>query len=466
MRRGFVVLALVALVAAGAFAATAWVAGGDDRAPTPTVTAPPPLARLTIIFPEGFTIREMADRVAAVRGIAIRKRGVTPRLTRDGYLRAVDRAVAPPRFRKDMTRDSIEGFLFPASYEFTQRTTARELVADQLTAFRQRFRTVDLSYSRSKNLTPYDVLIIASMIEKETAVPRERRLVAAVIYNRLRNRMPLGIDATIRYGLDIPGTESLTKAALRSKSPFNTRLRPWPAADADREPRPRLDPGRREPRARRLPLLRPQAEVALALLHGGRDRLPPQGLPVRLRLRLMSTVAPACGFALGADVLPRPLDQRAEHVAEVVGRLAIGVEPLGREELASRPLVLVTGLEAGEQPPVDVVDAHDVRIGRSGRICDPDRPYRDTPCVPGYVRAAQAPPRGSREPSHDRDPRHDDARRPARLADLALAVAADAERRVRGARARLGLRAAADAAGAARRRRARARGGWASPART
>jgi len=214
------------VVGVGAFAAAAWVAGGEDHAPTPTVTAPPPLARLTIIFPEGFTIRDMADRVAAVRGIAIAKRGVTPRLTRAGYLRAVDQATAPPRFRKDMTRDSLEGFLFPASYEFTQKTTARELVADQLAAFRQRFRTVDLSYARSKNLTPYDVLIIASMIEKETAVPRERRLVAAVIYNRLRHRMPLGIDATIRYGLDIPGTESLTKAALRSESPYNTRLRP------------------------------------------------------------------------------------------------------------------------------------------------------------------------------------------------------------------------------------------------
>jgi uncharacterized YceG family protein len=83
-----------------------------------------------------------------------------------------------------------------------------------------------MRYARSKNLTPYDVLIIASMIEKETAVPRERRLVAAVIYNRLHNRMPLGIDATIRYGLHIPGTESLTKQALRSTSPYNTRLRP------------------------------------------------------------------------------------------------------------------------------------------------------------------------------------------------------------------------------------------------
>ncbi len=225
MSRWLALLAAVGLVAAGAFAVTAWVSGGDqDQAPV--TTAPQPLARLRIIFPEGFTVAEMADRVAAVRRIAIARRGVTPRLTRAGYLRAVDAARAPARFRSDMTRDSLEGFLFPASYEFTQRTTARELVADQLRAFRQRFRRVDLSYARSKNLTPYDVLIIASMIEKETAVPRERRLVAAVIYNRLRNRMPLGIDATIRYGLDIPGTKSLTKAALRSSSPYNTRLRP------------------------------------------------------------------------------------------------------------------------------------------------------------------------------------------------------------------------------------------------
>jgi uncharacterized YceG family protein len=223
MRRALAVLVLVVLVGVGAFAAAAWVGGGDE-APAPTTTAPPSLARLTIIFPEGFTIREMAERVAAVRRIAIRKRGVTPLITRRGYLRAVDRAVAPPRFRKDLTRDSLEGFLFPASYEFTQKTTARELVADQLAAFRLRFGRVDLAYSRSKNLTPYDVLIIASMIEKETAVPRERRLVSAVIYNRLRNRMPLGIDATIRYGLDIPGTKSLTKAALRSPSPYNTRI--------------------------------------------------------------------------------------------------------------------------------------------------------------------------------------------------------------------------------------------------
>ena len=228
MRRAVALVVVAALVALGAFAATAWISGGDDEAaaPPPTTTGPPPLERLKIIFPEGFTVRDMADRVAAVRQIAIDKRGVTPRLTRAAYLRAIQEALPPPRFRKDAKRGSLEGFLFPALYEFTQATTARELVADQLTAFRQRFGSVDLRYARSKNLTPYDILIIASMIEKETAVPSERRLVAAVIYNRLRNRMPLGIDATIRYGLDIPGTESLTKEALRSDSPYNTRLRP------------------------------------------------------------------------------------------------------------------------------------------------------------------------------------------------------------------------------------------------
>jgi uncharacterized YceG family protein len=225
LTRWLALVAAVGVVAVGVFAATAWVAGGGDDPPAPTTTAASPLARLRIIFPEGFTVAEMADRVAAVRDIAIAKRGVTPRLTKAAYLRAVDAAKAPARFRKDMKRDSLEGFLFPALYEFTQTTTARELVADQLRAFQQRFRGVDLSYARSKNLTPYDVLTIASMIEKETAVPRERRLVSAVIYNRLRNRMPLGIDATIRYGLDIPGTESLTKEALRSNTPYNTRLR-------------------------------------------------------------------------------------------------------------------------------------------------------------------------------------------------------------------------------------------------
>ena len=131
----------------------------------------------------------------------------------------------PAEFRKDWKLSSIEGFLFPATYEFTKLTSSPRLVSDQLRAFRRSWRKVDLRYARSKNLTPYDVLIIASMIEKETVVASERRLVAAVIYNRLRNRMPLGIDATIRYGRDVPGTEPLKQSDIESDSPYNTRRR-------------------------------------------------------------------------------------------------------------------------------------------------------------------------------------------------------------------------------------------------
>ena len=213
-----------------------FVAGcGGDPPPPVTTEAAPAVERLRIIFPEGLNVSEMGARVAAVRKIAIAKRGVTPKLTRARYLDAVSLARPPKPFLEDWKRGSMEGFLFPALYEFTQFTSGRELVSDQLTAFRRAFARVNLSYARSKNLTPYDVLKIASMIEKETVAPGERKLVSAVIYNRLRNKMPLGIDATIRYGLNIPGTKSLTKSAIRSDNPYNSRrfpgLPPTPVAN-------------------------------------------------------------------------------------------------------------------------------------------------------------------------------------------------------------------------------------------
>jgi UPF0755 protein len=214
---------LLALLAAVAALAASGCAGSDDSPPADTT--PAPLVTLRIIFPEGFTRREMADRVDAVRQIAIDKRGVTPLITRTGYLAASGSAVPPPEFRKDWKLSSIEGFLFPATYEFTKLTSSGRLVGDQLRAFRRNWRKVDMRYARSKNLTPYDVLIIASMIEKEAVAPQERKLIAAVVYNRLRNRMPLGIDATIRYGRNVPGTEPLKQSDLRSNNAYNTRRR-------------------------------------------------------------------------------------------------------------------------------------------------------------------------------------------------------------------------------------------------
>jgi uncharacterized YceG family protein len=198
--------------------------GGEDEQTTPatTVAVPKPVI-LRIVFPEGFTRKEMVKRVAEVRQIAKTKRKVTPKLSGNAYAKASRAAKVPAAFRKDAR--GIEGFLFPATYEFTPKTTAKKLVADQLAFFDDNWAKVDQRFAKKKNLTPYDVLIIASMVEKETIAPDERPLVAAVIYNRLKAGMPLGIDATIRYGLDVPGTEALRVSQLESSSPYNTRNR-------------------------------------------------------------------------------------------------------------------------------------------------------------------------------------------------------------------------------------------------
>jgi cell division protein YceG involved in septum cleavage len=212
--------AVIATAAAAAFAAGC---GGSAGSAARDTEQPAGRAVLHILFPDGFTRAQMAGRVDAVRGIAKRSRHVTMRATGPGYLAATRSSAVPGRFAGDGKRRPLEGFLFPAKYAFYADDPARRIVQLQLDAFRSNWSKLDLRYARSKNLTPYDVLIIASMIQGEVVAPEERRLVAAVIYNRLHLRMPLGIDATLRYGLHIPPTESITTSQLQSNSPYNTR---------------------------------------------------------------------------------------------------------------------------------------------------------------------------------------------------------------------------------------------------
>jgi UPF0755 protein len=229
-RRSVAFVLLAGLIAGAVWLGTIAVGElGSDAAPPPpptTAAAAPPPKPLRIVFPEGFTRRQMAERIGAVNEIAKRRRKVTPRLSPSTYLRLTGMHPFPAGFAGGKKHGSLEGFLFPATYEFTAKTTTRQLVDQQLEAFERNWNKVDLRYARSKNLTPYDVLVIASMIEKETVVPKERRLVAAVIYNRLKAGMALGIDATIRYGLNIPPTEAIRESQLESSSPYNTRLLP------------------------------------------------------------------------------------------------------------------------------------------------------------------------------------------------------------------------------------------------
>jgi UPF0755 protein len=220
MRRTIGLIVALLLVGAIALGVVAVVRSRGSAAPPPPPPAPPKPFR--IVFPEGFARRDMAERITAVDEIALRTRGVRPRLSALGYLKTTSGKVRVPGFGR--TLYSLEGFLFPATYDFFKTTTSKQLVQDQLDAFTENWARVNLRYARSRNLTPYDVLIIASMIEKEVRVRSERPLVAAVIYNRLHAHMPLGIDATIRYALDVPATESLRQSQLHDPTPYNTRL--------------------------------------------------------------------------------------------------------------------------------------------------------------------------------------------------------------------------------------------------
>ena len=193
---------------------------GSGKHVQPTTAALPPKP-FRVVFPEGFTRAQMAQRVGVVSGIAQRERGKATRLRARSYLAATRHARLEPGFGRHSY--PFEGFLFPATYDFVAHTTSAQLVAQQLKAFKQNWAKVNLGYARSKNLTAYDVLTIASLVEKEAVAPEDRGKIARVIYNRLHLGMNLGIDATTRYGLHIPPTQSLTASELASTNPYNTR---------------------------------------------------------------------------------------------------------------------------------------------------------------------------------------------------------------------------------------------------
>jgi uncharacterized YceG family protein len=170
----------------------------------------PPKNIVTVTIPEGRSRAEIAP-VAEQAGLS------------GSYRQA---SVSSPGFSLKkydaQGADSLEGFLFPATYELKRGASADELVAKQLDAFEEQFAAVDLRKAKRKNLTPYDVLIIASMVEREASVPEDRPLIASVIYNRLKAGIPLGIDATIRFATG-NWTEPLKQSELALASPYNTR---------------------------------------------------------------------------------------------------------------------------------------------------------------------------------------------------------------------------------------------------
>lgn len=165
-----------------------------------------------ITIPEGLTLVQIAERVGRLPG---RNAERFLALARSGEITS---PYSPPG------STNLEGLLFPSTYELKPTDDERAILQRMVNAFAAVGQTLGLDDAQAKTgLTPYQVVVVASMIEREARIPEERGKVARVVYNRLQKGIKLGIDATIRYGVNRP-TEPLRKSDLAKDTPFNTRL--------------------------------------------------------------------------------------------------------------------------------------------------------------------------------------------------------------------------------------------------
>jgi UPF0755 protein len=196
---------------AGTFALTTNMTPDEAFAVLTTPPEPVPTVRLTV--PEGFRLTQTAERVQEQLGIPAER-----------FLRAAERGdwSLPPYLPADAT--SLEGFLFPETYEFVEKgTTAADVIRRMLEQFARESESLPWDNAEALGVTPYEVVIIASMIEEEARLEKERALIAGVIYNRLREGMVLGIDATLLYDDPTPDGQ-LSLSDLEYDSPYNTRI--------------------------------------------------------------------------------------------------------------------------------------------------------------------------------------------------------------------------------------------------
>ncbi len=186
----------------------------DSRSTKASVVPP---AVVKVLIPEGKTRLQIAQ-IAAGAGLAGSYRSASVHSA----------LLDPTRYGAPRGTADLEGFLFPATYDMDVHAPARRLVDEQLLAFRENFGSTEIRRARDLHVTPYGLLTVASMVEREAQVPGDRPKIAAVIYNRLREGMPLGIDATIYYAVELRNgiatyTHELTEAQLHIDSPYNTR---------------------------------------------------------------------------------------------------------------------------------------------------------------------------------------------------------------------------------------------------
>lgn len=199
---------------------------------------PPGQTYFRVTFPEGFTIEQMAERLDES----------SERLDAEAFLAAAQSPQVPARFRQP-GQESLEGLLFPDTYQVSNADNEAQVVERMISIMERVADQEDLEEKAAAlGRTPYEILTIASMIEKEAKLDEDRARISRVIYNRLFIGMNLQIDATLLYGQ--PAGSSQTELS-RVPGPYNSYLNPG------LPPTPIANPGRASIRAALNPAANP-----------------------------------------------------------------------------------------------------------------------------------------------------------------------------------------------------------------
>lgn len=188
--------------------------GMSDQDVMSRLKAGPKVVYTSVTIPEGFVVTQIAKRFEDEAGIP---QAEFLELANGG----AGEFEADHPYLKDAYNGSLEGYLFPKTYRVREGSSARDVIEMMLSQFDAEVKEIDPSFAAERGLSFHQLVVLASMIERESKLDRERALVSSVIYNRLAKNMRLEIDATIEYVL--PGNRfRLTYRDLRIDSPYNT----------------------------------------------------------------------------------------------------------------------------------------------------------------------------------------------------------------------------------------------------
>lgn len=196
------------------------VAGSDYQQLIDRLIQGPNSSENALVVPEGFTVDKLADLVSQQFGIS-----------RDDFLAQAKASnyVDEFPFLKDAQNDSLEGFLWPKTYDFSSTTpTSDAIIKLMLTQYKTETANLDFEGAQQNikqqygvTMGNYDFIKLASIIEKEALIDEDRPLIASVMFNRLKADMPLQSDATMGYVTK----GKVTPQDLKSDSPYNTQYK-------------------------------------------------------------------------------------------------------------------------------------------------------------------------------------------------------------------------------------------------